>query len=806
MGNDKKILFQVVIDEATMQKARQLVREMTSDISKMSEASKKSGLFGNGGGLLIGSGAGAGAKSPEAQRAISQTAPAGRQLVQQFADQRQVFKQLSEGSKDSMRSMTENLRQAVSSQKREINDLDNAVKRLAGTFQGLGGSRMGRGGPMSMAGFYGPGGGAGGGGSGGGGGVRGGGGFGGGFSGPLLPANAGGGQPMGMHVPPGGGGGGGGGGGWSIPSWGSKGLGPGFKPLRTPAALAALAAVASWGLDESLAGDRAYAGAEARRGSLVEGRIRGMMGGDTRWLFNLSQIQRDGEARRELSAQTSGFGANAEAIRKGAGQALGSVPVIGAIAQTLGLAEKGGSGGMLGGFTTASQQSFMAEHAMKQLDEKQKGTAMLYANMAQEKFQGSIGQRVSARRVMGVSGLQYDPRLGRYTDNFGDFSTKLSGSGYDVGEYQSAYAGLRGMAGSGVAGRSAYTAMAANAQGYGGFDQLLAASARMGQGRSLAMGAIGGGIDKAAGIQLGAGLLGSGFDPRGTTGGYGSLAAVQAGMGFTGAASDFNKVQQALGGINFGNQFTTGSMDPYQGARNLVGAINFNPSGSTYSQDYLANGMTTKQMLDMASGGRLTETAKAMGLSSGDIKNQLGEQMSSVFDRWTDEGKGDPMSRAIRGFRSSGMTATDYLGKLRSDGDIDSIKSLGVGFSTLGGGGEEEGIGLARVLSGMGAKVGAGRIGGGLGGAEKSALESQAQMQKDVDNVLKTIGGALEDTIKSMPEASKKLTHFGENLSASANTMIEEMAKLTEAFRSARESLQFGTGFKSTSTKATPKK
>ena len=69
------------------------------------------------------------------------------------------------------------------------------------------------------------------------------------------------------------------------------------------AGIAGAVAVANFGLDESLAGNRAYASEEGKRGQLVEGKIRQMHQGDTRWLFSRKMQQRDAQAREDLAKQ-----------------------------------------------------------------------------------------------------------------------------------------------------------------------------------------------------------------------------------------------------------------------------------------------------------------------------------------------------------------------------------------------------------------------------------------------------------------------------------------------------------------------
>lgn len=593
--------------------------------------------------------------------------------------------------------------------------------------------------------------------------------------------------------------------------------------------IAGAAAVANFGLDESLAGDRAYSGAEGRRGQLVENRIRSMHGGDTKFLFNLSQIQKDQDARRELGMQTSGTASTLEQVRGGVGQFAGSMPLIGSIVRALGIVGPDQGGGAMGGFSTSTQQSNKLENSFKMIDDKAKGTAMLYANMAQESFQGRMPQSIHMQRVMGMSGLTpgnaerlgddktraallglKTPKAEGGSNATGDLMTRLEGQGYDANAYTGAFQSLRGQAGSNFASKNAYMSMAASAQGYGDFGSVMAASARMGQRNTLALGAIGGGIDKAAGIQLGQGILGSGYDPRGTTGGYGTLAAVQAGMGFTGAASDFNKAQAAIGGLNYGSSITMGGIDGYQQGRNLVSAIGTNSGGSTYSQDYLANGMSMKQMLDMANGGKMTESAKALGLTPGMIKSQLGDSMGSVFDRFVDEGKDNPMSNAIRGFQKSGMGMNEYLQKLRKEGDVDSIKTLGASSAMLTGGSEEEGVAAFRTLSGQGAELKSGKIGGKIGGIEKDALESKQKLQEQVDTTLKIIGESLQAVYKAQPKAAKMLTDIGENMGAEAGETIKALGELTASFQAAAAVMNSISGRKpgpgATSSKASAKR
>jgi hypothetical protein len=764
MSESKAIKFSFAVDENS---ARSVNRVLDGMIKKAQELGKAMSSMG-GNGVLGGFKAGAG--TPSAQSTLSKAAGASSPQKMSFTSilggSADGFKKLAAESGAAMKAMTDNLTRATSQQQSAVDKLSKELENLAKMYEKVGGASSGSFGEKlqdqimnkakeaSSA-----------------------------RSELSKLKEAQGSMMSGPRddIPNGGISGGGG------KSFLSKFRPSGFGSMMS--GLAGLAGVANFGLDEALSSNRAYSSAEATRGSLVENRIRGMHAGDTKFLFNLKMQQRDADARKDLEAQTSGTAANAEQIRGGLGQALGSLPILGGIARAIGITGPDTGGGILGGFTTTGQQSRMGQNALGQLDEKQRGTAMLYSNMAQDSFTSRRGASINMQRVIGIGGLRQRKDGQGYENQAGDLMTKLEGQGYDGGAYTSALAGLRGQAGSRFAGKNAYMSMAASAQGYGGFDQLLAASGRVGQGKTLAMGALGGGIDKAAGIQLGLGVLGGGYDPRGTTDSRGTLAAAQSGMNFTGGVSDFNKVQQAIGGLNYGSGITMGGIDSYQQGRNLTSAIGLNSSGSTYSQDYLANGMSMKQMLDMSNGGKLTETAKALGLNSDKIKAQLSDSMGSVFDRYVDEGKDDPMSKAIKGFQNSGMGYSDYLKKLKSNGDIDSIRTLGASSAMLTGGNEEEGIGAAQILSGQGAKLKSGAIGGAIGGAEKTSLESQEELQKKVDTTLKIIGKDLQDTIKAMPQAAGKLEGFGANMAAEAKDMIAALANLTSAMDAASTKL-----------------
>ena len=64
-------------------------------------------------------------------------------------------------------------------------------------------------------------------------------------------------------------------------------------------------------------------------------------------------------------------------------------------------------------------------------------------------------------------------------------------------------------------------------------------------------------------------------------------------------------------------------------------------------------------------------------------------------------------------------------------------------------------------------------------------MESKQKLQEQVDTTLKIIGESLQATYKALPEATKKLSSFGQNMSAEADDTIKALGELTLSFRAA---------------------
>jgi hypothetical protein len=763
MAESKELKFRLVVDEASVQKVRRIIADIASDLSKLNETAGRSGFFGGTGGIpgvgARGGVAGISTGGSTDQKTVSRVPVGGQQLVQNLLDQKNLFKGIADGSKSSLQVMTDALKKAIGEQRSEVQKLKAALDSLEGSYRRFAGTPTGeriqsraatvsgrlekRRSALQELEAMSP-------------------------RGELMPevpwpeAGGGGAQPPGFGA-----------------RMGAYFRGQGGPPGRPQwvtaagrvggAALATVGAGAAVGnsLESVLMGPQAF---QAQRNKMFSPMMSGIAGGDLSWTIAMQRAARNGSL--DLQSLRS--------FNAAAGGIMGSVGNLAGTFTGGAVGNANAPGGPLGGLTPEGLENAKMKSALGAVTTAREAMT-IPQQMALQRFSGGMGERVSAMRMLGTGGLGLDPKTGKWTSQTGDLEAKLRGQGYSLGEYASSVAQMRSMAGPEGA-RMGYTAMAASAQGYGGFGPMAGMAQRRGAGQEGAFGALGGGVAKGAGIMLGQGVFGQGFDPMGTTSGLGTMAAIQGGMGFQGGAGDFNQVQRALAGLQMGSSVTTGGLDPYQQGRNLVAAMGRMPGASTYAQDYLANGMNMPQMLDMAAGGKLTATAEAHGITREQVRGQLGDSMSSVLDRYVSHGKADPMQKAIEAFRASGQDMPEYLQGLRKKGKTGDIRALGAAYGELTGQGEEAGLGLVGTLSGMGSKLTGGKIGGALSGAEKDFVKGLGEIQEGLETTIKSMGDTIAAAGVGQAAAFKDMGSISGNMDKSAGDMIEAMNKLTAAF------------------------
>lgn len=813
MSDPKQLRFQFVVDEASLQKTRSLIREITSDLTKLNnEAAKIGGSMGGmGGGGGVGITAG-GRQSPEQQRVISKAAPAARPLVQNFLDQKNLFKGVAEGSRDSMRMMTDALKRAVADQRQEVQRLQQSLEALASTYNKLGGAGGGRAASIQSLGID--------------------------IQGKLGAArerlvqleNMGPRSELMPEVS------------WpDDPRWGREGS---FGPIRR----GRLERARDWAHGErgniwdteqssaynlkrigknglALVGGAAIVGNEVsgmrqaqqvfqgQRNDIFSGAMSGMAGGDLSYGLALMRAARRSGVGLMDNALTGSAGGitTGTTILQGIGSSIGNG--VKAAGSLVGLtdAPKGAGGLVFGDLTPQGVRNKNLSKAMGTVETERKAISPIEM-MALGGFSGSMDSRVMSQRLLGLGGFGVD-RKGDWQDPYGDLENKLRAQGLSGSELIAAKMQLQGIGGNRFAGKHAYEAMYANAMGYGQYGHVMAASARAGDWSSdptSYRGWIGGGIDINAGLMMGSSVLGTGWDPRGATSGIGANMAIQGGgFGFTGGIKDMNLAQRAVAGLGLGDSIVGGGIDDYQKGRNLISAVRANPGMSIYGQDYLANGMNTKQMIDMAYGtSDLTATAKSLGLSRGSIKNQLTGSLDSFIDRFKDDPtKNDPMSKTIRAIRASGGDVGAYLEGFRgkngkfSGAGMDAIRDLGSFYGIQSGEGEEAGLGVAGVRAGLSnAELGVLKTGGigvpKIRGAEGDFVRASTDIQKQITEALKGLKESVSGSASLNAEGFKAMDGVTRDMGKSSTEFVTAVKKMTDALVDALPRIRAAGGFK----------
>lgn len=395
------------------------------------------------------------------------------------------------------------------------------------------------------------------------------------------------------------------------------------------------------------------------------------------------------------------------------------------------------------------------------------------------------GSRLQARRILGLDMKGYGVK-----GDYQTWSDKQYAAGYDDQETMSAIVQARSAGGSSFANRYAGTVRSATAGGWGGVTEALAAAARASGNDKFAgagvRAALGGGIDKVAGLQLAQSVFG--FDPRGNVSGSGALKAIQQGFDFTGqGAQDLNTVSRIQLGMRSADQLA-GGFDQYQRGMNLVSAIGAMPGGTTYAQDALAGRMSFKELTEVASGGS-SARSRAYGIDKEAAMAQIGGMSRGLFSRYVEQGGNDMVSRTMRAMRESGQSEQDFmagLGTKARGGSKEAraqLEALGVFASDLMGGDTEGGIGMVQALSGVKdldkTKLKQGNIPGaaGLTADEQAKREAEIKERKESAEQARQALNDFVTSLKQNNDRLKGLTSFG-SFSSSIDELTRKFMKL----------------------------
>lgn len=140
-GDNKEIKLSFSIDEQSVSRARQVIRDITSDLERLNRAGG-TGFFGGGGGggNMVGATGTSSTASPsqtQNQKTIAKMPSMTQPLAQTFIAHKNVFESMAKDSKQSMKMMTDGLREAVKEQKRLIEDLAKEAAKLGSEYESV---------------------------------------------------------------------------------------------------------------------------------------------------------------------------------------------------------------------------------------------------------------------------------------------------------------------------------------------------------------------------------------------------------------------------------------------------------------------------------------------------------------------------------------------------------------------------------------------------------------------------------------------------------------------------------------------
>jgi len=615
MADTKTISFKFVVDPQSVSQVKRVLQELTQQAEKFAKA-----MQGAGGGLFGGGtvGAGAGAKS---QAQTTSTSPAGAGAV--AVNVGGIRREAEEGVKG-LEKLTGAVRRSTQQQRQDLSSLDKVMGDLIGKFRQFS-TPMGA--IRGIAGMMGP-----------------------------SPAAAG-------------------GAGAGAGGAGAAGAGAfaGAGALGVAGAVAGLAYLGAKGY----VGYRnfAYQGlrTEAAAGQSLFAPYRAVATGDISDALAMSQMSAaDRETMRGYAANTTGNASMSiiEHPWEAAKNAVWGVFNEGA-------AEK----------AWKNQQTAWQHQKIRDMVDLQKQTAETQRlTFGQSVFENTLGSRVTAQSIYGVQGYGIsqgiDPTLGNDSTaanqlyipatarrlTWADMESRAQRRGFTVDQQAQADVAMRAQVGR-IGMGFGMTTLEATRAGYVGYEGILAKSLVAGNRADLY--AMGGPLakDRQLGIQLASGIL-QGYNPAGTTGGIGALAAAQGALAFERGRglTDAALVQQQLGGIALGEQVFQGASSPLQTTRNFLAARVAAPGVSRQGVDALSK-LGYTQALDIINGkAKLPDNLAYWGVTKDNIKEYVegkhGVGASMLFDI-VNPHDNSPASQALSRMEAwksrTGKGTIDYL-------------------------------------------------------------------------------------------------------------------------------------------------
>ena len=192
--------------------------------------------------------------------------------------------------------------------------------------------------------------------------------------------------------------------------------------------------------------------------------------------------------------------------------------------------------------------------------------------------------------------------------------------------------------------------------------------------------------------------------------------------------------QQNLGGVEYLQRSATGQTSPYQMARNLMIAGKVAPGLSSVGQSYLARKMDITEIADAmeGKGGDVNAVFRALGGTKEQAKSYMKEQTKSLLEGVSFAGlQNQPAGKLAKLMIESGADPREFFKKKMWKGTFESPEQAIEAYAGAlqaqdANMSASQAMGLARTLSGVGAKGKAGALAGdSAGGSPEARVAAQ---------------------------------------------------------------------------------
>jgi hypothetical protein len=786
----KKITLQFVVDEASARKATTVLQNLTNEVSKLVEMSRRAAQ--SMGSIGQGAQVSAQAGGVNSQKEIVKMGPVGAALSTPIVNNANIIKGIAQATGEAHRQMSDGLKKSVSEQLQQIERLKRAHDSLAKDMsqssrnqQHLLRHQIGQ----AWKGLPTPG------------------------EGPSEPWTG----PNGWQAkgridsafssyattnwfgpsPFGGGGGGGGrrdangvvhfgegGGGAAAPSGGGSGgglaqsLGLTRNAQVLSTVLGALVAAKQVGgavNDEGFAQSFDPFRRKALLGASFGAQAQSLRGGDIRSIIALTEIGKRSDLRDAFKDTSEGFYERQAALQAGKAGLAGA---------TEGTMAAFGAGPGMRRFMDADTNA--KNDLLKKMQMEIESDPVKYQYYTD--FTNQAQGRVNAMRTFNMRGAN-------------DMLARYSARGIDAGQLSAALSAGEGVGGLSFGQRHMGTITAAQIGHFRGAENILAASAMSGSKNpiDLLRAVSGTSLDPGIASRYGQVLSQGMMDGRAFTSGQGYLGALTAFGGGTGAMG-MRVANQVAAGQAGANALFQGTVDPYQQGRNLLSAIQAMPGGSIYGQEYMAGKMSFRQIADIVGGGDVPEALKMRGISSGAVKGFAGSVTRSIFDRFAGVGDTSEQTLFAKGVLANGGDAQGFVQSQLKGLKGSKLEAAKNKYATLFGtlltdeglaDNDEAGTGMARSLLGLGStsKGRRGFMDAAHKAKELAPLEGLASVAMDFNEWIKKMGNEVQNTYRHINPLADQFRNMGGAMTQGVGQVVDALGLLAQAAGGTAEAL-----------------